>query len=53
MYCEEQSQVSYQTTDEYFKFLTAELAKGDLSDFQVLYLKGEKLAVEKQIKTLK
>lgn len=50
MYCEEQSEVNYQTADEYLKFLTTELAKGDLSDFQVLYLKGEKLAVEKQVK---
>lgn len=53
MYCEEQSEVSYQTTEEYLKFLTAELAKGDLSDFQVLHLKGEKLAVEKQMKATK
>lgn len=53
MYCEEQSEVNYQTADEYLKFLTAELAKGDLSDFQVLYLKGEKLAVEKQVKLAK
>ena len=27
--------------------------KGDLSDFRVLSLKGEKLAVEKQVKTKK
>lgn len=53
MYCEEQSEVSYQTTEQYLQFLTAELAKGDLSDFQVLFLKGEKLAVEKQMKLAK
>lgn len=53
MYCEEQSEVNYQTAGEYLSFLTAELAKGDLSDFQVLYLKGEKLAVEKQVKMKK
>lgn len=53
LYCEEQSQVSYQSTEEYLHFLKTELEKGDLSDFQVLYLKGEKLAVEKQIKALK
>ena len=51
LYCEERSQVNYQTTDEYLNFLRTELEKGDLSDFQVLYLKGEKLAVEKQLKT--
>ncbi len=53
MYCEEQSEVSYQTTEQYLQFLAAELAKGDLSDFQVLFLKGEKLAVEKQMKLAK
>ena len=53
IYCEEQSEVSYQTVEEYLKFLASELEKGDLSDFQVLYLKGEKLAVEKQVKTKK
>lgn len=50
LYCEEKSQVNYQTTAEYLRFLTTELGKGDLSDFQVLALKGEKLAVEKQMK---
>lgn len=49
-YSEEQSEISYQTAAEYLSFLTEELAKGDLSEFQVLYLKGEKLAVEKQVK---
>ncbi len=53
LYCEEQSEVNYQTVEEYLKFLSTELAKGDLSDFQVLYLKGEKLAVERQVKTKK
>lgn len=53
MYCEEQSEVSYQTTEQYLQFLSSELAKGDLSDFQVLFLKGEKLAVEKQMKLAK
>ena len=33
MYCEEQSEVNYQTTEEYLSFLRTELAKGDLSDF--------------------
>ncbi len=53
LYCEEQSEVSYQTVEEYLRFLTSELEKGDLSDFRVLSLKGEKLAVEKQVKTKK
>lgn len=52
LYAEVQSEVSYKTTEEYLRFLTEELTKGDLSEFQVLSLKGEKLAVEKQIKNL-
>lgn len=52
LYAEEQSVVSYKTTEEYLRFLTEELARGDLSEFQVLSLQGEKLAVEKQIKNL-
>lgn len=51
MYCEETSEVTYKTAEEYLIFLTAELKKGDLSEFQVVALKGEKLAVEKQVKT--
>lgn len=52
LFCEEQSEISYKTAEEYLSFLTSELGKGDLSDFQVTFLKGEKLAVEKQIKTM-
>lgn len=53
LYCEEQSEVSYQTVEEYLRFLASELEKGDLSDFQVVALKGEKLSVEKQLKSKK
>ena len=53
MYCEEQSEVSHQTVQDYLKFLTEELKKGELSDFQILFLEGEKLAVEKQMKLVK
>jgi len=54
LYCEEQSEVNYQTVEEYLTYLTGELAKGgELSDYQVLYLQGEKLAVEKQVKLAK
>lgn len=52
LFCEAKSEISYKTTEEYLSFLKTELEKGDLSDFQVLFLKGEKLAVEKQIKVL-
>ncbi len=50
LYCEEESEVNYQSAAEYLQFLATELAQGDLSDYQVKYLKGEKLAVEKQVK---
>lgn len=49
--CEETSETSYKTAQEYLEFLRAELAKGDLSDYEVKYLQGERLAVEKQVKT--
>ena len=48
--CEEVSETSYKNAQEYLEFLRTELAKGDLSDFEIKYLKGEKLAVEKQVK---
>lgn len=53
LYADERGEISYQTTEEYLKFLRTELEKGDLSEYQVLYLKGEKLAVEKQMKVAK
>ncbi|MFA5793164.1 MAG: F0F1 ATP synthase subunit epsilon [Candidatus Gracilibacteria bacterium] len=53
LYADERGEISYQTTEEYLKFLLTELEKGDLSEYQVLYLKGEKLAVEKQMKVAK
>lgn len=48
--CEESSETSYKTAQEYLEFLRTELAKGDLSDYEVKYLQGERLAVEKQVK---
>lgn len=51
LYGEKQSEVSHQTVKEYLKFLEEQLTKGEnLSEFQILYLKGEKLAVEQQMK---
>ncbi len=50
MYCEKQSEVNQVAVAEYRDFVEKQLAEGnDLSDFQILYLKGEKLAVEQQI----
>lgn len=50
LYCEETSETSFKNAEEYLTFLRTELEKGDLSDYEVKYLKGEKLAVEKQVK---
>ena len=51
--CEKKSEVSHQTVQEYLQFINKQLAEGaDLSDFQILYLKGEKLAVEEQMEEL-
>ncbi len=53
LYCEHKSEVSHQTIEEYAKFVEKQLAEGkDLSDFQILYLKDEKVAVEEQLKSL-
>lgn len=48
--CEETSETTYKTAQEYLEFLRTELVKGDLSDYEVKYLQGERLAVEKQVK---
>jgi len=50
LYAEKGDEISYKTVEEYLKFLTEELSRGDLSEYQVVYLQGEKLAVEKQVK---
>lgn len=52
-YCEKKSEISMQTVEEYAKFIEEQLAAGkDLSDFQVLYLKNERVAVEEQMKEM-
>ena len=46
LYCEHKSEVSQQSAKEYLQFIEKQLAEGKgLSDFQILYLKGEKFAV--------
>jgi len=53
LYAEKRSEVSQKTVKEYVAFLEEQLKKGeDMSEFQILYLRGEKLAVEQQIKAL-
>lgn len=50
LHCQHRSEISHPTIQEYAEFIDRELKNGtDLSDFQILYLKGEKLAVEQQI----
>lgn len=53
LYCEETSETSFKNAQEYLAFLRTELEKGDLSDYEVKYLVGERLAVEKQMKLAK
>lgn len=52
-YCEKKSEVNYQTIKEYADFISKMLAEGhELSEFQLLYLKGEKVAVEQQMEEI-
>lgn len=51
-YCEKESEIDYKTVQEYIHFLEQQLEEGhDLSDFQISYIKGEKIAVEEQLKS--
>lgn len=53
LHCEHESEVSQKTVKEYAEFIEQQLREGkNLTDFQVLYLKGEKLAVEEQLKEM-
>lgn len=53
LHCEHKSEVSLKTVKEYSEFIQQQLAEGkDLSSFEILYLEGEKLAVEEQIKEM-
>ena len=50
LYAEKKSEFSHQTGKEYLAFIEKQLREGKtLSEFQILYLEGEKLAVEQQI----
>ena len=53
LHAEPKSEISHKTAKEYLEFLQERLAMGeDLSKYQVLYLEGEKLAVEEQLKVV-
>lgn len=50
---EKESEMDLSSIEEYLAFLEHELGKGtDLSEYQVKYLNGEKLAVEHQLKKM-
>jgi F-type H+-transporting ATPase subunit epsilon len=50
LYGERRSEITHQTAKEYLKFIKKQLSEGhDMSEFQILYLEGEKLAVEHQL----
>lgn len=51
--CEKSSEINKQSAAEYLKTISEQLEKGeDLSEFQILYLQGEKIAIEKQLEEL-
>lgn len=50
LHAEAQSEVSEKTVQEYMEWINEKLASGEsLSDFQLQWLEGEKLAVQKQL----
>ena len=50
LYCEEKSEVSEKSAKEYADFIEEQLKEGHkLSEFQLLYLEGERLAVKQQL----
>lgn len=52
--CEKTSEISYQTVEDYAKFIIKELEEGkDVSDFKLLYLKNERIAIEEQMEAIK
>lgn len=53
LHAEAQKEMNMQTVKEYMAFIEDQLAEGkSLSDFQVTYLKGEKIAVEEQLRIM-
>jgi F0F1-type ATP synthase epsilon subunit len=52
-YCEKESEVDYSTVVEYIAFIEKQLKEGkDLSEFQKLYLRDERVIVKKQIEIM-
>jgi F0F1-type ATP synthase epsilon subunit len=49
-YCEHEKELDAKTAEDYLKFIEEQLAKGeDMSQFQLVYLEDERLAVQKQL----
>lgn len=52
-HCEKKSEISFQSIKDYADFVTKQLEEGhQMSEFQLLFLKNEKVAVEKQMEEL-
>lgn len=52
-YCEKKSQVDYKSVQEYADFIAKMLEEGhELSEFQLVYLQGEKVAIQQQIEEI-
>lgn len=50
LHAEKRSEMNVSTVKEYLKWVEEKLASGEgLSDFQLAYLEGEKLAIQKQM----
>lgn len=50
LYGERRTEITHQTAKEYLEFIEKELREGrDLSEYQILYMEGEKLAIEQQL----
>lgn len=50
LYCEAEGKVDLTNAEDYLKFIEEQMAKGEkLSEFQLTYLEGEKLAITQQI----
>lgn len=52
-YCEKESEVDYATVAQYVEFIEKQLKEGhDLSEFQKLYLRNERVIVKKQMEIM-
>ncbi len=52
-YCEKESEIDYATITEYLEFIEKQLKEGhDLSEFQKLYLRNERVVMKKQVEVM-